>query len=106
MKVRYTVTAAMKGKDVFEEYVQWLQGGHVQALITAGALSACVEAHQDNTEEEFKVDSVYVFACQADLDSYSAGAAVALREEGIKLFVETGKVTFSRKVTNIVFELP
>jgi Domain of unknown function (DUF4286) len=99
--VRYTVTATLSSPSVLEEYLDWLRNGHVQAVVAGGAEVAevCVVDDPDKTQ----VDSSYVFPSREVMQAYFDGPAIALREDGKLKFVDTGKVTFARRISEIRF---
>lgn len=103
-KVRYTVTASLVSKYTLPEYVDWLKSGHVQALVTAGALSAEVNTLEVESDEQTKVEATYVFPSRESLQRYFDGPAALLREDGKTRWIDTGKVTFSRKIATVDFE--
>lgn len=103
-KVRYTVTGTLASKDTLSEYVDWLKGGHIQALVAAGALSAEVDVLETEENENVKVEATYVFPSRESLQAYFDGPAAELREDGKVRWVDTGKISFSRKIAAIQFE--
>jgi hypothetical protein len=103
--VKYVVTSTMKSHDVVEEFVSWLTGGHVQALLAAGASSATIAHIDSEIGGTFIVEVEYIFPSRESLESYFAGPAIPLRQEGKELFVDTGKCVLSRRIGDVVFEL-
>jgi hypothetical protein len=106
-QVYYIVTATIN-TDVetnLQRYVDWLKGGHVQAVVATGALSGDVvvldpaEPGAPSTE----VQSVYVFPSRSVLQAYFDGPAQELRKEGKELWIDTGIVSFRRSIGNAVF---
>ncbi len=86
--------------------MRWLQGGHVADVMRlGGALSGCVVVLERDAAagEAQAVESVYEFPHRAALDAYLAGPALQLRDEGKRLWMDTGKVTFSRSIGAITF---
>jgi len=102
-QIRYTVSAAIISKEVRDEYLAWLKSGHAQALITAGALSAEISIVDTEESEQPKVEATYVFPDRETLDSYFSGPALALREDGKTRWIDTGKISFSRRIAVINF---
>lgn len=103
----YMVTATIPDAGLAERYLQWLQGGHVQAVISAGAASASILHFRSNdspaSDRPITVISRYTFASQTDLDHYEREAAPALRAEGARLFGGAG-ISFQRQTGRVVAE--
>lgn len=104
--VHYRVTAEILAIDYLEEYVEWLKNGHVQAVCDAGATHADVSLLDDDDSNLIRVVSAYIFPSREALEAYFKGPAITLREEGVKLFVETGKIRFSRTIGDILYSIP
>jgi hypothetical protein len=80
--VVYSVRAQFPDDATRERYIEWLRGGHCQAVVRqGGALSGEVTVLADGS-----VDSRYVFGSQADFDAYEAGPAVPLRADSVLRF--------------------
>ncbi len=104
-KIRYTVTANLASKDVLPEYLDWLKGGHAQALITAGALSAEISIIDVEEGENPRLEASYLFPSREVLQAYMDGPALLLREDGKTRWMDTGKIVFSRRFAVVAFEL-
>ena len=104
-KVRYTVICSIAQAETLPEFLAWLKGGHAQALIDAGALSAEVSVLETEANEGIVVDAAYVFPSRESLQAYFDGPAAELRVDGKTRWIDTGKVSFSRKIGAIDFEL-
>eukprot|EP01032_Pedospumella_encystans_P011093 gene11093-12926_t len=104
-QVRYTVTASMATQEILVEYIAWLKAGHAQALIDAGALSAEVNVIDTEEGEGIKAEATYVFPSQESLQAYMDGPALALREDGKTRWIDTGKISFARRIAKINFVL-
>eukprot|EP01031_Cornospumella_fuschlensis_P022533 gene22533-27502_t len=102
--VRYIVTATLRDVGILDEYVNWLKGGHVQLVVAGGARSAEVVV-LDSDDHTVRVESIYLFDSRAALQAYFDGPALELREDGKRLWMDTGKVSFSRRVGNVVFSM-
>ncbi len=103
-RVRYCVTATVHNKENLNEYIDWLKSGHVQAVIAGGALNVEILLIDTDSEASFaKVESSYIFESRATLQAYFDGPAIELRKEGIELFINTGKVSFERKIADVIF---
>ena len=104
-QVRYTVTASMANREILTEYIAWLKAGHAQALIDAGALSAEVSIINTEESEGIKTEASYVFPSQESLQAYFDGPAQELREDGKVRWLDTGKISFTRRIAKIDFTL-
>lgn len=104
-QVRYTVTAVINKPEVLPEYIAWLNAGHAQALIDAGALSAEVSVLEVAENEEIKAEASYVFPSREVLQAYFDGPAQLLREDGKVRWMDTGKISFSRRIATIELAL-
>ena len=103
--VRYTVTASMATQDILVEYIAWLKAGHAHALVDAGALSAEVSTLNTEEGEGIKAEATYLFPSQESLQAYMDGPAQTLREDGKTRWIDTGKITFVRRIAKIEFVL-
>jgi hypothetical protein len=98
----YTVTATLPDPGTLDEYVAWLAGGHVAAVLAAGALGAEIIV----LDEGLRVETRYTFPDRASLDHYQAGPAVALRAEGWVKFGSRPGITFERRIGRVVRTIP
>lgn len=103
MNLIYTVTATLPNPTVREEYIAWLVGGHIQAVIAGGALDARVIAI-DDPEMPLRVQCCYTFANRGAFDAYVRDHAPALRADGQRLFPPRTGITFERQVGSVVGE--
>jgi hypothetical protein len=98
MQVWYSVTAKFSDLKVRDEYLAWLADGHMQAVITGGAVQArSVILDGDH----LTVQSQYIFPSRQAYDGYVAVHAPALRVDGLKRFPPERGVTFARQLGNI-----
>lgn len=81
-----------------------MKSGHVQAVVSAGASTAEVNILESD-DGVVRVESLYIFPSRAALQAYFDGPALTLREEGKVLFIDTGKVSFSRRIGEVVFSM-
>jgi hypothetical protein len=95
----------MKHKDTLPEYIEWLKSGHAQALITAGALSAEVNIVDVGGSDLPVAEATYLFRNREDLQAYFDGPALVLREDGKTRWIDTDKISFSRKISVVSFVL-
>ncbi|CAM9107746.1 unnamed protein product, partial [Ectocarpus fasciculatus] len=87
---RYTVTATLLS-DNAPEYEAWLRGGHIQAVLSSGTVSAEM-IRLDRDDGKAAVQASYLFPSRTAFDAYCAGPALELRADGLKRFADTGKV--------------
>jgi hypothetical protein len=100
--IRYSVLATLPDSDTTRSFLDWLRGGHVQAVIAGGARTAEVmSVHAaDGTH---KVEISYTFADQAAFDRYEQVHAPALRADGAARFGTIPGVSFERRVGSVIF---
>ncbi|HCT81423.1 MAG TPA: DUF4286 domain-containing protein [Micromonosporaceae bacterium] len=78
----YTVRSEFPDDETRQRYLDWLCGGHAEALITeGGALRAEVAALDDGS-----VETRYLFPSREAFATYESGAAVKLRADGLAKF--------------------
>lgn len=71
-------------------------------MIAGGALTAEINLMESDS---IQVESVYTFASRQSLQEYFDGPAIPLRDDGKKKFIDTGKVSFTRRIGEILFTL-
>lgn len=111
----YMVIATLPDAARAEEYVAWLEDGHVDAVIKGGAHSAMIVRLHTPTVSvtgsgevgsadsgPHRVMTQYVFPTQEVFDQYVQRHAPALRAEGIKRFGPDTGVKFERLLGDIV----
>jgi hypothetical protein len=102
-RVLYAVTATLPDKATADEYVAWLEDGHVDAVIAGGAHSAMIVwLDPDANDSHIRVETHYVFANRAALEGYLKRHAPRLRAEGLKKFGADRGVRFDRRVGEIL----
>ena len=100
--IAYTVTAALPDEQTARRFVDWLAGGHVQAVIEGGADAAdIVEVAPSEGQKGRTVEVRYRFPTQQALERYDRELAPALRAEGREKFGPDTGVTMSRSVGTI-----
>lgn len=92
MSFRYVVTAILLNHELATEYASWIQGGHMQDVVNLGGAISAEMIVLDSTDGRIHVQSSYLFPSREVYDAYQVGAAVALRADGKRLWVDTGKV--------------
>ena len=100
--IAYTVTASLPDKHTRDDYIAWLEDGHLDAVIKGGAHSASIiKLDRDADSDPFRVETRYIFATRARFDDYTSHHAPKLREEGVRLFIPR-RVIFSRTIGEVV----
>ena len=102
MAFRYMVTAIIANHEYANEYVAWLKGGHVQDVVNRGGALTGEVVVLDSSDGRIHVQSLYLFPSRSSFDGYQTGAAVELRAEGKRLFVDTNKVAEWQRATGEV----
>lgn len=109
-QIAYIVTATLPDAAVAEEYIAWLEGGHVADVIARGALSGQIVrldgAGGGDAMDERRVEVRYLFPSRAGFESYEREGAPALRAEGIARFGPARGVRFERRVGEVVASFP
>lgn len=113
-RISYSVIVSLPTAGLAADYVAWLLGGHVQAVIRGGASSGeIVVLDAEPTSPETggptanggvagaRVMAHYVFASRAVFDEYVRLYAPALRAEGLAKFPPSTGVTYQRLVGEI-----
>jgi hypothetical protein len=101
--VYYAVTATLPDEATADEYVAWLEDGHVDAVIKGGAHSGMiVRLAPDPPGSRPQVMTQYIFPTRPVFDRYVAVHAPKLREEGASKFGPDRGVSMSRRVGEVV----
>ncbi|GIG62365.1 hypothetical protein Lfu02_67370 [Longispora fulva] len=77
----YSVRAVLADADERGRYLDWLLGGHVDAVLAGGALTGEVTALDDGS-----VESRYTFASRESFAAYETEVAPKLRADGVGRF--------------------
>ncbi|MDX9912350.1 MAG: DUF4286 family protein [Phycisphaerales bacterium] len=99
--ISYTVIATFPDAALADEYVAWLEDGHVDAVIEGGAHSAMI-VRLTEPAEPVQVETRYAFRSRADFDRYVAHTAPALREDGLRKFGPGRGVRMERRIGSVV----
>jgi hypothetical protein len=99
--IAYTVTATLPDEQRRAEYIGWLEDGHVDAVIAAGARSAMIVSVEEPVEPP-RVHTRYIFSTREALEQYLRLHAPALREEGLRRFGPETGVRFAREVGRVI----
>lgn len=103
MCIAYTVIADFPDEATRDEYVAWLEDGHVDAVIAAGAHSAMiVRMDRPSPADPIRVEVRYVFSTRELFENYVNEHAAGLRAEGLKRFPPERGITFRRTTGKIV----
>ena len=97
--IAYTVTATFTDCKVAEEWVAWLQGGHIEEVIKGGAISAeIVRFDGDDCRYEVR----YHFASREAFGAYEQLHAPRLRAEGLAKFPTSRGITYARSTGSVL----
>lgn len=103
--VVYTVTSTMPDAPTGERYVAWLTGGHVQAVLDAGASDARVVRLLEPPGPP-RIRSEYVFPSLGAYETYVRDHAPALRADGLARFGPGSGVRMDRELTEVLWPEP
>ncbi len=93
----YSVRSEFSDPQTRQRYLDWLTGGHVEALMAqGGALRAEVAALDDGS-----VETRYLFASREAFAAYEAGPAVALRADSVAKFPPSSGVRMTRSIGDL-----
>ena len=98
MQVWYCVTAKFTDASVRDEYLAWLGGGHMAAVVQGGALSARAVVLEG---PELRVATQYFFADSEAFERYVREFAPALRADGAARFPAQRGVIFERLLGDV-----
>jgi hypothetical protein len=101
-RIAYTVRAILPDDATAEEYVAWLEDGHVDRVIEKGARSAMIVRLDHEPGQPPAVETRYIFATRENFDQYIRDHAPALRQEGLERFPAERGIRFERTVGRIV----
>lgn len=108
-RVHYAVTATCPDGETAARYLEWLTGGgHLRAVLDAGALDARavrLDPPPNVPAKPVRVVSVYTFQSREAFATYMRDRAPALRQDGLETFGDSG-IEFHREVGEILTELP
>ncbi|MBX3389749.1 MAG: DUF4286 family protein [Phycisphaeraceae bacterium] len=92
--IAYTVLATFPDEPTAREYIDWLLGGHIGAVLRGGASSAQIIRNQS---EPIQVEIRYLFPNQQVFDRYVAEVAPGLRADGIRRFPPERGIRMERR---------
>lgn len=99
--IAYTVIATLPDESTAREYIAWLEDGHVDEVLRAGAHSGMIVRVED-PPRPIRVETRYIFSTRGRFEEYLRAAAPALRAEGLRRFPPERGVTFERRVGVVV----
>lgn len=105
--VCYIVVCTLPDPGMADEYVAWLEDGHVDAVIDGGAHSAMIvrldRMDGDGLETSARrVLTQYIFTTRELFDRYVRDTAPALRADGLKRFGPERGVKMERMLGSLV----
>lgn len=92
--IAYTVHATFPDEPTAREFIDWLESGHLHAVLRGGASSAQIIRIQ---AEPIQVEIRYLFPNQQVFDRYVAEFAPALRADGIRRFPPERGIRMERR---------
>ena len=99
--IAYTVAATFPDPATRDRYIAWLEDGHIDAVVQAGASSAMIVRITDPPDPPV-VEVRYIFANHDTFDRYVRVHAPDLRAAGLRLFGPETGVRFARRVGTIL----
>lgn len=100
-RIAYTVIATLPDSKTADEYVQWLENGHVDDVIEHGAHSGAI-VRMVEPSAPIQVETRYIFSTTAMFDRYVKQFSPALRDEGLQKFPPERGVTFERRIGEVI----
>lgn len=106
-RICYAVVATLPDNQIADEYVRWLEDGHVDQVLNAGAHSAMIVRLDRAADDglgpaERQIMTQYIFSTREVFDRYVSVHAPALRADGVKRFGGVQGVRFERRLGEIV----
>ncbi|HBS28902.1 MAG TPA: DUF4286 domain-containing protein [Phycisphaerales bacterium] len=99
----YTVIATFPDRATLEEFVAWLEDGHIDQVLAHGGHSAMIVRMDRVAEKDpHRVEVRYLFSTRENFDRYIQHHAPGLRAEGLKRFPAERGVKFERTVGEVV----
>jgi hypothetical protein len=99
--IAYTVIATFPDRQTADEYIAWLEDGHVDQVIEHGAHTAMIVRVSDPATP-IQVECRYIFSTRQAFDRYVSEYAPALRAEGLERFPPQRQVRFERRVGEVI----
>lgn len=105
MRLAYTVIADFDAPPVAAEWLAWLTGGHLQAVLDGGARSADVVRLEPTPSAPLRVEVRYLFDDLTAFQRYEQTAAPALRADGLARFPPSRGVRLQRTLGEVLTTL-
>ncbi|MBL9031858.1 MAG: DUF4286 family protein [Phycisphaerae bacterium] len=99
--IAYTVVASFPDLATRDEYIAWLEDGHIDAVIRHGAHAASI-IRITEPPSPVQVEVRYTFSTRDLYDIYIRDYAPALRSEGLRRFPPARGISFSRRTGEIL----
>lgn len=106
MGLAYTVIGDFDDPRVAGEWVDWLKGGHLQAVLDGGALSAELVRLEPTAAAPLRFEARYVFADLAAFQRYERDFAPSLRADGLARFPPSRGVRLQRTLGEVLARQP
>ncbi|MBU0800689.1 MAG: DUF4286 family protein [Alphaproteobacteria bacterium] len=100
--IAYTVICNIATDEKAAAWVNWLQDGHMAAVMAGGASSATLSQRDDADSTGTTYEVRYFFPSRAVFDHYVTHHAPALRAEGLALFPPTDGFIYSRTIAEVI----
>lgn len=104
-QVSYSVLATLPDEHTASDYLRWLEGGHVQAVIAGGAQWAQV-TRLHPSHGAVLIETRYLFPDVATFETYIKDHAPALRADGKVRFGSHPGVSFERREGTVILTTP
>ena len=102
MSFAYTVIGDFEDAAVAEEWVAWLQDGHIADVLAGGAMEAVLVRLAPSAAAPLRFEVRYRFANAAAFAKYEQERAPKLRAEGLAKFPASRGVRMSRTTGEIL----
>jgi hypothetical protein len=93
----YSVRSEFSDPQTRQRYLDWLTGGHAQALVTKGGAVRAEVAQLDDGS----VETRYLFASREAFAAYEAGPGVALRADSVTRFPPSAEIRTTRSIGDL-----
>ncbi|MBL8794771.1 MAG: DUF4286 family protein [Planctomycetia bacterium] len=98
-EIAYTVTATFPDREIADEWLRWLRGGHISEVMAGGATAADIVALD---APPLTYDVRYRFPSREAFERYEHDHAPRLRAEGLQLFPLERGIVYRRTVGTIL----
>lgn len=102
-RIAYTVIATFPDQRTMDEYIAWLEDGHIDQVLERGGHSAMiVRLDRAQAKDPIRCEVRYLFSTRENFDRYVEHHAPALRADGLKRFPPDRGIRFERTVGEVV----